>query len=202
MRSIRKNASKHCALPEPMVIKTFRYNKISDAALRSLNDLFIDVWSVEAKEIHPAEMDAMSFCAMIDGKCTGYVGVIAWDIIVRDRNYSMCGLSCLCTHPLYRNRGIATGLVKEATEWIVRSKSFDIGLFTCSPQNTAFYESIGLWEKSPDLILKESDREGAYKSDTMKLDVFKLLISEKTKLYAGDFKDMTLILRFPEGKFI
>lgn len=186
-----------------MDIKEFRYNNASEVNVCLINDLFSDVWGdVNAKEIHPKEMDAMSFCAMSGNKCIGYVGVISWDIKVQEEIFKMCGLSCVCTHPQFRKRGVATQLVKRATEWILQCNNFDIGLFTCSYQNTPFYENIGLWEIDPGVILKESSREGAYISNLLHLNVFKLLISQKSKSYADYFENTTILLNFPEGRFI
>ena len=168
-----------------------------------LNDLLRCVWEdIDTKEIHPKEMDAMSFCALENNQFVGYVGVITWNIKVKGKILKMCGLSCVCTHPQYRKRGIATILVKKATEWIMQSDILDVGLFTCSHKNTPFYENIGLWKISPNLVLKESDRKDAYVSDLLHLNVFKLLISQKAESYANCFENATIILNFPKGKFI
>ena len=45
-------------------------------------------------------------------------------------------------------------------------------------------------------------REGAYVSDSLQLNVFKLLISAKAKLYANYFENSIVTLNFPKGKFI
>lgn len=186
-----------------MDIKSFPYNDITEIDKQSLRDLFYLVWgNKDATDIHPKEMNAMSFCAIADNIFIGYAGVITWDICVWDKTFTMCGLSCVCTHPFYRKTGVGSGLVKKATEWITQNDKFDVGLFTCSKENTLFYENIGFWKKSTDLILKESDREEAYKSDIMGLNVFKLLISHKAQLYADYFENGIIILDFPKGKFI
>ena len=186
-----------------MNIRFFKYNDISDADKYLLDDLLHSVWeNTDTKEIHPQEMDAVSFCAMANDIFIGYAGVVIWDICVRDKEFKMCGLSSVCTHPSYRKIGIGSSLVKKATEWMMQNDQFDIGLFTCSQENISFYENVGFWRKSPGLILKESDREGAYKSDIMGLNVFKLLISHKAQLYASYFESEIINLNFPEGKFI
>lgn len=186
-----------------MDIKNFRYKHITEIDKQSLESLFCITWgNMSGKDIHPQEMNVMSFCAVENKKIIGYLGVVSWNINVRNKTFKMCGLSCVCTHPKYRRRGIGTILVKEATEWIMQCKIFDIGLFTCSQKNTPFYENIGLWQKCPDLVLKESDREDAYKSDLLRLNVFKLLISPKAKRCAGYFENSVITLNFPEGKFI
>lgn len=147
-------------------------------------------------------MDAVSFCAVADGIFVGYAGVIKWNICVNDKIFKMCGLSCVCMHPSYRKCGIGSSLVKKATEWIVQNGNFDVGLFTCSQENTSFYEKVGFWQKSHDLILKESNREGAYNSDIMGLNVFKLLVSHEAQLYASYFENGVITLNFPKGNFI
>lgn len=186
-----------------MKIKIFQYNNATAIDLYLLNDLLLSIWKdVDNREIHPEEMDAMSFCVVENKRCIGYTGVVQWDVQVQDETFKMCGLSCVCTHPQYRNRGIGSTLVKEATKWIIQSNSFDIGLFTCSPENTSFYKKIGSWEISSGLILKESNRKNAYSSDLLKVNVFKLLLSQKAKSYASYFENGTVTLNFPTGKFI
>lgn len=181
----------------------YSYNNISNIDKYLLNNLLHSVWSdTDTTEIHPQEMNAMSFCAVANNIFIGYVGVITWNICVQDKTFNMCGLSCVCTHPSYRKNGIASCLVKKATEWIMENSNFDVGLFTCSQENTSFYEKVGFWQRSPNLILKESDRIEAYKSDIMGLNVFKLLISYKAQLYANYFENGIITLNFPKGKFI
>lgn len=168
-----------------------------------MSDLLLSVWEdIDTSEIHSEEMDAVSFCAVENNRYIGYAGVVSWDISVQDETFKMCGLSCVCTHPQYRRKGVGSALVKAATEWVIRSGNSDIGLFTCSYEHTPFYESIGLWKQCPGLVLKESDREGAYRSDHLRVNVFKLLISQKAALHADYFEDTTILLNFPNGKFI
>ena len=186
-----------------MNIEKFRYNHISDTDRRLLENLLGSVWKeMDLREVHPREMDAMSFCVVDGDRFIGYAGVITRDIRVRGEMFKLCGLSCVCTHPRYRRAGIGTILVRKATEWMLQENRFDLGLFTCSHEHTPFYENTGLWERSPDLVLKESGREGAYSSDRLHLNVFKLLISPKAELYAGYFRNTVIDLHFPEGKFI
>lgn len=186
-----------------MDIKRFRYNHISEADRCRLGDLLRCVWEdINTREVHPEEMDAMSFCAVDGDWFTGYAGVISWELRIRGEVFKMGGLSCVCTHPQYRRAGIGTALVRKATEWMLQGNRFDLGLFTCSRDHTPFYENTGLWKRSPDLVLKESDREGAYVSDRLHLHVFHLLISPKAKLYVGYFRNTVINLNFPEGKFI
>ena len=51
-------------------------------------------------------MNVISFCAMEGSEIIGYAGVVSWPINVKDESFKMCGLSCVCTHPEYRKRGI------------------------------------------------------------------------------------------------
>lgn len=186
-----------------MNIKFFQYNFISDTDQCLLADLLRCVWKdIDTKEIHPQEMDAVSFCTATDDMFVGYTGVIKWTICINGILFKMCGLSCVCTHPSYRKCGIGSALVKKATEWIVQNGDFDIGLFTCSQETACFYEKVGFWQKCHNLILKESNRDGAYKSDIMGLNVFKLLVSHKAQLYADYFENGIITLNFPKGKFI
>lgn len=181
----------------------YDYNNISSADKCLLDDLLHSVWSdTDTAEIHPREMNAMSFCAVVNNIFVGYAGVITWNICVQDETFNMCGLSCVCTRPSYRKNGIGSGLVKKATGWIMQSGNLDVGLFTCSQEDTPFYENIGSWKSVSGLVLKESNRKGAYRSDMMGLNVFKLLVSHKARLYANYFENGIITLNFPEGKFI
>ena len=183
---------------------TFPFNGISPSQQDSLKDLFNLVWDIkDVTTIHPKEMNATSFCAIIENSIVGYVGVISWNISVFDVKFTMCGLSCVCTHPSYRNLGVGTHLVQSATEWIIQNKGkFDIGFFTCAQEQLHFYHHIKNWELCDNLILKESDSTDAFKSDNLNLHVFKLLIFPKAKSYAKYFNEGTIILNFPKGKFI
>lgn len=184
-------------------IKSFRYNNITDSDARLLNDLLETVWKDNGRQtVHPPKMDAMSFCMTDKDKFISYTGVLTWDIQVKKQTFKMGALSCVCTHPLYRRKGIGKRLVKKATEWMCNSRFFDIGLFTCSPENIPFYESTGLWKACPTLVLKESDRQGAYASDTLGLNVFRLLISEKSVSHISYFENTVITLDLPEGQFI
>lgn len=184
-----------------MTIKTFRYNEISQKDQALLNDLLLDVWHCITSSTYPEEMNAMCFCAVEEEKFIGQAGVITWNIKVKGKSFKMCALNCVSIHSQHRKKGIGRLLVKRATEWIMQSDCFDIGLFTCSVENAAFYERVGKWEGAPDLVIK-SDKKGRYASDEFGLKVFKLLISEKAKLYADAFKHNTIVLNFPRGYFI
>lgn len=186
-----------------MDIKIFPYNEITKADKQSLDSLFHSVWGNKSTgSIHPEEMNVMSFCAVEKREIIGYTGVVSWNIGIGRDSFMMCGLSCVCTHPDHRRQGIATTLTRVATEWAVQSGRFDIGLFTCAQEHVRFYEQLGLWEKCPNLNLKESDREGAYASNVLSLTVFRLLISAKAASRSRCFENTTLTLNFPAGQFI
>lgn len=150
-------------------IKHFPHNDLPEADRLPLEQLFRIVWGDKAAgNLHPEEMQAVSFYAMQDHQALGYAGILSWTVRVRDRKFDLCGLSCVCTHPDYRRRGIGTALAKQATEW----------------------------------ILRESNREGAYASDTLHLHVFGWLISRQAKQHADYFERGTITLDFPQRQFI
>lgn len=186
-----------------MEVRRFCYDCIGVTDRLSLSALFGLVWGDGSIDgIHSKDMNTVSFCIVDDNEIIAYLGVVSWTIAVRGETFAMCGLSAVCTHPDYRRRGIGTLLVKEATRWIGECGQFDIGLFTCSRHNTHFYENVGIWQRCPELVLREGDRNGAYRSDVLQLDVFKLLISEKAQFYSDFFEHSTITLNFPEGRFI
>jgi len=186
-----------------MEIFSFCYNSISDGMSRRLNDLISSVWgNVEGKPLHLRELNAMSFCAADGAKVVGYAGDLAWPVSVEGRMFRMGALSCVCTHPSYRKKGIGSWVVRSATKWMMDCSRFDVGLFTCASENVSFYEKVGLWEERPCLILKESEREGAFVSDKLGLHVFRLLISDKARANESCFDNAVITLDLPEGLFI
>lgn len=186
-----------------MNIKTVPTNNITKVEKEAIQVLINTIWSNNnTPYIHPKEMNATSFYIADKNKIIAYLGVLSWGISIKTETFKMGGLSCVCTHPKYRKQGIGTELVRNATEWIIQKGEFDLGLFTCSQENTSFYEHIGLWERCHNLIIKESNREGAYISNQMEVNVFRLLISEKAKQYTDYFENSIINLNFPSGEFI
>lgn len=186
-----------------MYITSFLYNNITKTNAQRLQDLLAIVWGYSEREnIHPHELNAMSFCASDNDRLIGYTGVISWNIQTGGQTFRMGALSCVCTHPSYRKMGIGSRLVREATLWMQDCCFFDVGLFTCSPEHSHFYKRIGVWQACSDLVLKESEREGAYASDLLGLQVFKWLISEKACQYAFCFEHARITLNLPKKQFI
>lgn len=181
---------------------SFEYNKAPQQYKKQLKDLIQLVWPTEDDEVHLNEFNVMSFCACLDEQVVGYAGVIRWSIYQEGDVYQMCGLSCVCTHPQYQGQGIGSMLIKAATDWIMKKSIADIGLFTCSPEHTKFYEHAGVWKNDNSLVLKESIRKNAYISNQLGVDVLKVLISDRAKQHASDFMNTTIILNFPEKEFI
>lgn len=186
-----------------MNIKIIPTNNITEIEKEAIQVLIYSIWNKQnTTDIHPKEMNATSFYITDKNKIIAYLGVLSWNIRIKTETFKMGGLSCVCTHPQYRKQGIGTELVRNATKWIIQKGKFDVGLFTCSQENTPFYEHIGLWERCHNLIIKESDRAGAYISNQMGVNVFRLLISEKAKQHTGYFENSIINLKFPHGEFI
>ena len=103
-----------------MDIKSFQYNNITEIDKQLLKSLLYLIWEdINIEDIHPQEMNVMSFCAIEKNEFIGYLGVVSWNIIVKNKTFKMCGLSCVCTLPEYREQGIGSMLVRKATEWIM-----------------------------------------------------------------------------------
>ncbi|MGL4913634.1 MAG: GNAT family N-acetyltransferase [Romboutsia sp.] len=184
-------------------IISFQYNDANKYYKKQIKHLTDIMWpSDNGDEAHLKEFNVMSFCACLDNEVIGYAGVIRWDIPGKHSTYKMSSLSCVCTHPKYQNQGIGKMVVQKATKWIVSDSCTDVGLFTCSPELTTFYEKSREWKKDKNLVLKESDREGAYISSQLELDVLKILVSDEAKQYFNDFTNTTIVLNFPKGEFI
>ena len=43
----------------------------------------------DTKDIHPAEMNVISFCAMEGSEIIGYAGVVSWLINVKDESFKV-----------------------------------------------------------------------------------------------------------------
>ena len=84
--------------------------------------------------------------AVDDGKIVGHLRV--WDrkLAIRGQVITAGGIGSLLTHPDYRGRGIASGLLTD-TEQYFREVDYDIGLLF-SIIGTPFYESRG-WTPIP-----------------------------------------------------
>ena len=92
-----------------MDIKSFQYNNITEIDKQLLKSLLYLIWEdINIEDIHPQEMNVMSFCAIEKNEFIGYLGVVSWNIIVKNKTFKMCGLSCVCTHPEYREQGIGS----------------------------------------------------------------------------------------------
>ena len=77
-----------------MDIKSFQYNNITEIDKQLLKSLLYLIWEdINIEDIHPQEMNVMSFCAIEKNEFIGYLGVVSWNIIVKNKTFKMCGLS-------------------------------------------------------------------------------------------------------------
>lgn len=67
-----------------MDIKSFQYNNITEIDKQLLKSLLYLIWEdINIEDIHPQEMNVMSFCAIEKNEFIGYLGVVSWNIIVK-----------------------------------------------------------------------------------------------------------------------
>lgn len=67
-----------------MDIKSFQYNNITEIDKQLLKSLLYFIWEdINIEDIHPQEMNVMSFCAIEKNEFIGYLGVVSWNIIVK-----------------------------------------------------------------------------------------------------------------------
>lgn len=185
-------------------LRTMQFNySLAPSAQRERTDSLVrTVWQMNpADAVHGNAFDIMSFCAFLDERIVGYVGVASWLLRLWQGDFRACGLSCVCTHSKFRRQGIGTRLVAEATRWIREKSTADVGLFTCLPQYTPFYERAGWWH-DPTLCLQGNAQSTQFNSVALGLDVFKTLLTPKAERNPECFTGRTLALNLPHGQFI
>lgn len=187
---------------DPTVV-SFKYNECTEINKKHIKSLIRKVWHTNDNEdAHLKEYDVMCFCSYLGSQIAGYVGVISINITIKNNTYKLGALSCVCTDPEYQRHGIGSKTIRTATAWIINKGDFDIGLFTCDPECTEFYEKSGIWTLDDNLILKGNPRENVISSRNLQLNVMKALFSEKAKSNASDFTKATIILNLPDDQFI
>ncbi len=72
-------------------------------------------------------------------KPIGHVGVLELPLVIGGKERKVGGLHAVCTHPAYREKGIATRLIHEAIRF-AQAKYETVLLFTSNPK---FYERFG-----------------------------------------------------------
>ena len=102
-------------------------------------------------------------------------------------SYRCGGLAGVMTYPAFRKRGYGRRLVTAATDMILNSGDYDIGLLWTADHNLPFYAHLG-WENLPGLTTTYGDPPRAYASEN-RLMVF---ASDKGRAARDAFASGTL----------
>ncbi|MEG1805851.1 MAG: GNAT family N-acetyltransferase [Clostridia bacterium] len=205
-----KDIERKDAKMDKYIIKSYFYNETTLQQRKEIADLLDLVWEnfdtqTEQKELritHRKELSAQSFCCYFDEVLVAYAAVIRKDILHCGEKFSLAGLSCVATHPDFRNLGVGSKLVAAATRYIIEQYNIDLGIFTCQPDLAEFYHSAGAWEACSNVRLFGSNAVGALSSETLKVVVLMRLLSDKAKEHKALFYDEPIVLDFPVGEFI
>ena len=112
--------------------------------------------------------------------------------------YLAYGLSEVVTHPRFQNRGIASGVIREAARFII-ARQPDLSLFTCAPEKVSFYTRGG-WTAAAGACLVGGTKRAPFRSDSLHLTTMLMLISDKAKRHAADFENTDIVLELGENQ--
>lgn len=187
-------------------IQSIYYNQASDALRRQiaimLHRVWPDVLGETTPETHAASLHARSFYSYSNGRLVSYAGVVRKIIKHGGQAFNIAGLSCVATDPDYLGQGLGLRTVVAATRWIEEQDNIDIGVFTCEPSLTYFYERAGAWPVVPNVELIGSREQGALSSESLQVAVLMRLFSEKACAYEAILSNTTIDLDLPVGQFL
>ena len=107
-----------------------------------------------------------------------HVGIVLRDATWNDRAVKIGGLSGLTTREDSRRRGVASAVMRRATQEIQETFKVDFGLLFCEPRNASFYTGLG-WQSFKGDVLVMQPR-GQVRFDVLDPYVFALKIAPGT----------------------
>lgn len=90
----------------------------------------------------PAGRPDVQLAAKVDGRLVGYLECHWVELYFGDRTLPVANIGALCTHPQFRRRGIARGLLKAALELVDAGRHPLTGLHAAIPEP---YREHGFW---------------------------------------------------------
>lgn len=190
-----------------MEIFSTDYNQAPETLRWEIAALLDKIWpDSELREgkllpTHRPELNAQSVCCRSSGKLVGYAGVVQKPIRIREDFFTAAGLSCVSTDPDWRGKGIGKSVVRSATKWIETQPQVDLGVFTCHPALSGFYQKAGGWQVQPQALLLGSEEPGGLSSDALEVDILMLPFSPKAAENWNWIKQETIQLALPVGDF-
>lgn len=141
---------------------------------------------------------AASLAVLEDGMAVCHVGVRKAPLLHRGRQYLACGLSEVVTHPARRGRGLTSGLIKRAGEFIA-GQGADISIFTYAGALVPFYTRGG-WETVRGACFVGGTDEKPFRSDSLDLVTMMRFFSPSGTLHRADFEGTDIVFALGEGQ--
>lgn len=183
-------------------MRLIQYRKGEDAPeiRKKIAELEAAVWPESGEEAFPAapETHAASFILEEGETAVCHVGVRSSILFHRGQRYTAYGLSEVATRQGFRNRGLASRLIREASQFIM-DQNPDLSVFTCAPDKVSLY-SRGGWEAAEGVCLVGGTREAPFRSDGLGLVTMIRLISPRAKRRKADFENTDLVLELGKGR--
>lgn len=170
------------------------------AQAAALEDLQWPPQPFEKRGVFPVQphTHVTSFLLIEDKKVTGHIAVRKAGMRHKGIPYWVLGLSEVVVHPLFRNRGYGTALLRAAARFMSKQGA-DLSLFTCTPHLTAFYTKGG-WSPAPDACLVGGTRQKPFRSDRLGLVTMMRLYSDKANAHSGQLRTGDLFIPLGENQ--
>lgn len=152
------------------------------------------------EEYFPSAPDTYvtSFVLMDDDKAVCHVGVRKSILLHKEQMYMAYGLNEVVTHPDYRNKGLASEMIKTAARFIIGQHP-DISIFTCKKDKVSFYTRGG-WEAVKGACLVGGTKKKPFRSDAFNLVTMMMFISPDAISHKADFENTDIIIELGEDQ--
>lgn len=150
---------------------------------------------------HRPQLHAQSVCCRCGGSLIGYAGVVQKPIEIGGLPFMAAGLSCVASDPDRRGRGVGSRIVRWATQWMQSQPQIDLGVFTCHPDLSGFYQTAGGWQVQPQAVLLGSEEPEGLSSESLGVDVLMRPFSKKAAENWDWIRRSAIQLALPAGDF-
>lgn len=180
-----------------MKLIQFLQEKHDEDIEKKISELEKTAWFQIDNENFPSALNTYvtSFVFMENGEAISHVGIRKSILRHKGAEYLVYGLSEVVTRPEFRNRGLASILIKKAAKFIVSEKA-DLSIFTCAKEKVSFYEKGG-WQAISSCFVGGT-KENPFRADGLGLVTMAMFISQKSKQNRKDFENTDLF--FELGK--
>jgi hypothetical protein len=148
-------------------------------------------------QLNDPALHAMIFSLVVEGQLASHLSVLRKTIIHRGEPYTAYGLSGVLTVPAFRGKSYGACVVRAATAFMEEDGA-DIGLFTCDPPLSPFYERCG-WTLLEGASLTGGTRAKPVPSDTLGKVTFAHFFSVRAQAHRNDFMGAAIWLALGEG---